>query len=505
MSWLLIAMLVTPAAGCVTLALIPTPLAHRISIEVATVFAAATLVLAVLVAATDSHTPGAIRLETNERWVPELDLRFHIGVDGVSVPLILLTALLVLLCCLYSIRIRPEGGRGRALFVCILLLEVGMLGTFVSLDLLLFFIFFELVLIPMWFVIAWWGDPHDKPGRTRAATTFILYTLIGSAIMLLGFLLVHARTGTFDIVELTALGGSGISTTTQVLAAVAIVGGLAVKAPMWPLHTWLPDAHWKAPTIGSVLLAGVLLKMGTYGMVRIAVPVVPEGMREIAPWIGGLAVVGIIYGSLACLAQRDLKRLVAYSSVGHMGFVLLGIASMSPQGINGALYANIAHGLITGLLFFLAGAVKDRYGSSDLKDLGEGLYRRVPRLGWLLAFASVASLGLPGLAGFWGEMLSMAGAFRPDSLLDRPYFLLLMALAGFGAVLTAVYLLTLVRHVCQGGDDPPARTPGVIADVTVVEAVAWAPLVLLIVILGVWPGLLLEATDASVGLLVGAR
>ena len=167
----------------------------------------------------------------------------------------------------------------------------------------------------MWFVIAWWGDPHDKPGRTRAATTFILYTLIGSAIMLLGFLLVHARTGTFDIVELTALGGSGISTTTQVLAAVAIMGGLAVKAPMWPLHTWLPDAHWKAPTIGSVLLAGVLLKMGTYGMVRIAVPVVPEGMREIAPWIGGLAVVGIIYGSLACLgaarpqaARRLLQR-----------------------------------------------------------------------------------------------------------------------------------------------------------------------------------------------------
>jgi NADH-quinone oxidoreductase subunit M len=499
--WLPVLLVAIPLFGVGVLTLLPDSTSARGVAAVAAVISAAVFGVAVLAwAVFDRSNAEHVQMETDVRWVPALDLYFHLGVDGVSLPLVLLTSLLVLLCCIYTIRVRPHGGRLRGFLALVLLLETGMLGTFVALDLLLFFLFFEVVLIPMWFVIAWWGDHEDPRGRVAAATTFILYTLIGSAVMLLGILLVYVRTGTFDLVELAARGGAEMGLTTQVLAAVAILAGLAVKAPMWPLHTWLPDAHTKAPTVGSVLLAGVLLKMGTYGMVRVAVPVVPDGMREVAPWLAGFGVVGIIYGSLACLAQRDLKRLIAYSSVGHMGFVLLGIASMSPQGINGALYANIAHGLITGLLFFLVGGIKDRHGTSDLDRLGGGLYIRAPRLGFLLAFAAIASLGLPGLAGFWGEMLALLGAFRPEPALSRPYFVVLMAIAGVGAVLTTLYLVQMVRRVCQAGPAPAAR-PVLLGDVTAVEAAAWVPLVALTVLLGVWPGLLLELTNPAVGLI----
>ncbi|CAM5656549.1 NAD(P)H-quinone oxidoreductase chain 4 [Streptomyces narbonensis] len=282
--------------------------------------------------------------------------------------------------------------------------------------------------------------------------------------------------------------------------------GLAVKTPMWPLHSWLPDAHTAAPTVGSVLLAGVLLKMGTYGFVRIVLPIAPDGMRIFAPYLAAFAVAGIIYGSLACLAlarpgsKGDLKRLIAYSSVGHMGFVLLGIATMTPTGVNGALFANIAHGLVTGLLFFLVGALKDRYGTADLDTLagatGAALYGRAPRLGALLAFAAVASLGLPGLAGFWGEMLALFGAFEPAEGLSRPAFLTFMAIGAFGTLLTAAYLLIVVRRVCMGGPRPAGETA--IADVQGYEFAAWTPLVALTVLAGLWPAVLLGLTDPAV-------
>ena len=422
-------------------------------------------------------------------------MSWRLGVDGLSLPFVVLAALLVFCCLLYTVRVQPDGGRLRAFVALVLLLEVGMIGTFLALDLLLFFLFFEVVLIPMWFIIAWWGEPADPRGRVAAATTFILYTLLGSAIMLVGFLLVGARAGTFDMMELAAQGGAGLPGGVQLLAAVAIVGGLAVKVPLWPLHTWLPDAHAKAPTIGSVLLAGVLLKMGSYGLVRIAVPIVPDGVRQIAPVLGGLAVVGIVYGALACLAQRDLKRLVAYSSVGHMGFVVLGVATMTPAGLNGSVFAGLAHGLITGLLFFLAGAVKDRHGTSEFAKLGGGMYVRLPRLGVLVTFAAIASLGLPGLAGFWGELLALVGSFRPAAALDRPYFLGLLVVALIGVVLTALYLLVTVRRVCQGQDTIGPRLPATLGDVTRHEAVSWAPLIGLTVVLGLWPGLVLTLVD----------
>jgi NADH-quinone oxidoreductase subunit M len=307
------------------------------------------------------------------------------------------------------------------------------------------------------------------------------------------------------MVALATDNGRSLTATVQVIAVLAIGVGLAVKTPMWPLHSWLPDAHTAAPTVGSVLLAGVLLKMGTYGFVRILLPITPHGFHTFAPYLAAFAVVGIVYGSLACLslaragARGDLKRLVAYSSVGHMGFVLLGIATATPTGVNGALFANIAHGLITGLLFFLVGALKDRTGTTDLDTLAEetgaALYGRAPRLGGLLAFGAVASLGLPGLGGFWGEMLSMFGAFRPAAGLSRPAFLTFLSIAAFGTLLTAAYLLVVVRRVCMGAvpQDAPA-----LPDVRPYEFAAWTPLVVLTVVAGLWHIVLLGLTDPAV-------
>jgi NADH-quinone oxidoreductase subunit M len=400
----------------------------------------------------------------------------------------------------------------------LLVLEVGMIGTFLALDLLLFFLFFEVVLVPMYFVIGVWGGRD----RRAAAVKFILYTLLGSAVLLLGLLVVWAQAGTLDMVELAAAHGSGMSRSVQILAFVAIAAGLAVKTPMWPLHTWLPDAHTEAPTVGSVLLAGVLLKMGTYGFARIAVPMLPEGAAAVAPWLGAFAVVGIVYGALACLAQRDLKRMIAYSSIGHMGFVLLGFATLTPVGMNAALFGNVAHGLITGLLFFLAGSLKSRYGTADMTALGPGLLGRLPYLGSLLTFACVASLGLPGLAGFWGEMLALFGAFQPAAGLSRPLYLVFMAVGGLGAVLTAAYFLRMlskvthgtprvpdesaaaseVRGEAAGGVGTVTATRVAVRDAGAYELVAWTPLVLLILLLGLWPKALLLITNPAVQAIV---
>jgi NADH-quinone oxidoreductase subunit M len=507
MQFLLAFVVVGPLLGAVA-ALLPAPpglrgkspeqavLRHGVTVTGVILIAAIALALGF-----DHDQPSKMQATTDISWIPALDVRIHLGIDGISLPLLVLTALLTFLCALYSYFNPPAGGSPKAFVALLLLLESGTLATFAVLDLLLFFLAFETVLIPMYFLIARWGGE----GRTRAAWKFILFTLLGSVVMLLGLLLVGLKAGTFDMVALATDNGRSLTASVQVIAVLAIGVGLAVKSPMWPLHSWLPDAHTAAPTVGSVLLAGVLLKMGTYGFVRILLPIAPHGFHTFAPYLAAFAVVGIVYGSLACLAlakrgaKGDLKRLIAYSSVGHMGFVLLGIATMTPTGVNGALFANIAHGLITGLLFFLVGGLKDRTGTTDLdalaEETGAALYGTAPRLGGLLAFGAVASLGLPGLAGFWGEMLALFGSFRPAADLSRPAYLTFMAIGAFGTLLTAAYMLIVVRRVCMGGAE---RELPKLADVHGYEFAAWTPLAALTVVAGLWPRALLGLTDPAV-------
>jgi NADH-quinone oxidoreductase subunit M len=499
---LLVATLAVPAVGAAGVALLPARL-DRTARVLATLIAAATLVVTVLLAFaaprdfgwTEYGPPRPVTVapwaELNVSWVPALGLDFHLGVDGVSYPLVVLTALLTLLCCGYTVRRVPDGGRGRTLAVLLLVLQVGILGTFLALDLVLFFVFFEVVLLPMYAVIAGWGGPD----RRRAARKFVLYTLAGSVLLLLGVLTVVVAAGTGDIVELS--GGAGLSPTVQVAAFALLAVAFAVKAPLWPLHSWLPDAHTQAPTVGSVILAGVLLKMGTYGLIRVAVGVAPEGARAASPVLGIFAVAAIIVGSLVCLRQTEIKRLIAYSSVGHMGFVLLGIATLTPTGIQAALIGNIAHGIITGLLFFLAGALKDRAHTGDLADLG-GLRESAPRLAGLLGFAAVASLGLPGLAGFWGEAFAVVAAVQRGGWLWLP----LAVLAAFGGALTAAYFLRLLRRVTHGPASPVvAALPH--PRVAPVEWAAWTPLVLLALVIGLVPGVVLALSADPVQALTG--
>jgi NADH-quinone oxidoreductase subunit M len=269
---------------------------------------------------------------------------------------------------------------------------------------------------------------------------------------------------------------------------------------MWPFHTWLPDAHTEAPTIGSVLLAGIMLKMGTYGFIRIAIPFMPYGAQKYAPWIGGLAAIGIIYASLACLAQKDLKRLIAFSSVGHMGFVMLGIATLTEIGIQAAIFGMVAHGLITGMLFFCVGSIYDRYHTRQIADIGGGMMTKMPKLGGVFAFVAIASLGLPGLAGFWGEVMALLSAFNPSELLLADHvglFRVFMVMGGIGTVLTAGYFLWMLQRVNMG-TLPEKWSESGLRDVLTVEWVSWLPLLALIIVLGLFPALLFNVTEAPV-------
>ncbi len=494
----LVATLAVPAGGAAATALIPAgrEAAARLTGTAAAAVAFLASVLLVLGgrdAGWFAYAPALPRVRpwhaVRADWAPGLDLSFHLGVDGISYPLVVLTTLLTLLCCAYTTQRAPAGGRASRLIALLLVVEVGILGTFLALDLVLFFVFFEVVLLPMYAVIAIWGGPQ----RRAAARKFVLYTLFGSVLLLVGVFTVVAAAGTADLVALT--GGDQLGRGVQLGAFTLFALAFAVKAPLWPLHTWLPDAHTEAPTVGSVILAGVLLKMGTYGLIRIGVGVTPEGAAWAAPVLGVLAVAAILVGALVCLAQTELKRLIAYSSVGHMGFVLLGIATLTTTGIQAALIGNIAHGLITGLLFFLVGAVKERAGTGELARLG-GLRERAPVLAGVLGFAAIASLGLPGLAGFWGEIFAVVAAFQRGGA-----WVVLGVLAATGAALTAAYFLRLLRRVSHG---EPAPAPAGMAPLARVEVVAWAPLVVLTLAVGLLPALVLAVAYDPVTALLGA-
>jgi len=445
-----------------------------------------------VVAHFDYNRADVLQYAVKRSWIQVISSNYHIGVDGIALPLFALSLFIVPLCIIYSWDHFPEPHNPKAFLTLILILEVGMTGTFAAEDLILFFVFFELVLLPMYFMIGVWGGPN----RQYASIKFFLFTLFGSALMILSFLALYFKAGnTFDI-PLLVQRAPLLTHGTQVLIFGGLFMGFAIKVPMFPFHTWLPDAHTEAPTVGSVILAAVLLKLGTYGFIRIAIPVLPDAAKTWAPWIGLLAVIGIIYGALGCLAQKDLKRLIAFSSVAHMGFVMLGIATLSPYGINAAIFGMVAHGLITGMLFFCAGSIQERFGTREIARLG-GLLKQAPRLGWILGFAAFASLGLPGLAGFWGEFPAILSAFQPAAGLSVPLFRTYMVVASIGTVFAAGYLLWMYQRTAFG--NPKAEFEHEhIHDVHVPEYLAWAPMLVLIVLFGLLPNLLFKQTDKAV-------
>ncbi len=444
-------------------------------------------------------------------WIGAINSNYSIGIDGISLPLLVLSTFMTVLAIIYSWNHWPEPHNPKIFSALILVLATGMNGTFVALDLILFFVFFEVVLLPMYFMIGIWGDRNrikvpviglETEMRLYASIKFFLFTLFGSAFMLLGFLTIYFKSGmeTFSIMDLS--GGTAEAALGKfafwVFAALFL--GFAVKVPMFPLHTWLPDAHTAAPTVGSVLLAAILLKLGTYAFIRIAIPILPAQAKNWAPAIAILAVIGIIYASLACLAQTDMKRLIAFSSVGHMGFVMLGIATLTDIGINAAIIGMVAHGVITGLLFFVAGSMSHRYHTREMARLG-GNQTLMPIMGGILAFTAMASLGLPGLAGFWGEFLSLLASFNPLHGLSTTLFRTLMVIGGVGTVLAAGYLLWMLQRVNFG--EPSEEWKGhELHDVDKFELMSWVPLVLATLAIGIFPRIIFGATNDAVHQLV---
>ena len=463
-----------------------------------------------------SNTYNTYQFEVSETWIGAINANYHVGIDGISLPMLVLSTFVMVLAVVYSWNHWDEPKNPKAFLILMMILATGMNGTFVALDLVLFFLFFEIVLLPMYFMIGIWGDktPRKIPGfakefetRLYAAIKFFLFTLFGSAFLLLGFLALYFESGksqfgrTFDIPQLTELGASGaFSGTFAFLVFGAIFLGFAVKVPMFPFHTWLPDAHTAAPTVGSVLLAAILLKLGSYGFIRISLPILPEEAVSWAPFIAILAVIGIIYGSLACLAQSDMKRLIAFSSVGHMGFIMLGISTMTDIGINAAIIGMVAHGLITGLLFFIAGSMHHRYHTREMARLG-GNIKLMPVMGGILAFTAMASLGLPGLAGFWGEFMSLVASYNPLPGLSLGVFRSAMVIGAIGTVLTAGYMLWMLQKVNLGetGDEWEGKE---LHDVDRFELAAWVPLIVLIVVIGFFPKIIFNSTTDVVTSLV---
>lgn len=502
-----------PLVGVLIMLLIPKA-DEALTKAVAIITAAATLAVGIFTLVIfDYGKADQMQFVAEAEWISVIKSSYFIGLDGISLPLYFLSMVITLLVMIYSWNHVPSPGNPKAFFILMLILQTGMAGTFIARDLVLFFVFFELVLLPMYFMIGVWGGEN----RQYASLKFFLYTMFGSALMLVAFLALFFQTGaeSFAIPYLIEKG-INIPKNTQIWIFAGMFIGFAVKVPMFPFHTWLPDAHTQAPTQGSVILAAVLLKLGTYGFVRIAIPILPEAAKEWAPWIGLLAVIGIIYGSLGCLAQTDMKRLIAFSSVAHMGYVMLGISTLTDFGMNAAMFGMVAHGLITGMLFFIAGSIKERYHTLEISRLS-GLLVQVPKLGWILGFSAMASLGLPGLAGFWGEFPAILAAYQPAEGLPVGVFRAYMVVAAVGTVFAAAYLLWLYQRTAfgeptaefsgghghgHGDDNDDAHSD--IHDVSKLEWVAWTPLLIAIVVFGVYPQLMFQVLDPAVGVTLKA-
>ncbi|RIK52625.1 MAG: NADH-quinone oxidoreductase subunit M [Chloroflexi bacterium] len=417
-------------------------------------------------------------------WFPEIGIRYTMGVDGISLFLVLLTTFLMPIAIYFSnLYVHEQVG---AYMVLMLILETAMVGTFLALDLVLFFVFFEFSLIPMYLLIGRWGSAN----RVYAALKFFLYTFAGSTLMLVAILAVYFTTGTFNVLELQSIPIVGAL---QTWGFLAFALAFAIKVPIFPFHTWLPDAHVQAPTAGSIILAGVLLKMGTYGYLRFAIPIFPEAAARFGPWIAALAVIGILYGALVALVQKDFKSLVAYSSVAHLGYVMLGVVALNLQGVSGAVLQMVNHGLSTGALFLMVGLLYERRHTRLLDDFG-GLWKSIPLYSSFLLVVIMSSAGLPGLNGFIGEFTILLGMY-----LRSPVFAILAAL---GVILAAWYLLVAFRKVAQGPLTNPANEASRLRDLRAGEMAMLVPLVLLFFLIGLFPNLFLEKINPSVELLV---
>ena len=411
-------------------------------------------------------------------WLSPMGISFHMGIDGISLFFVLLSAFLTPVCIVASWD--SVKTRVKEYMVAFLLLEALMIGTFSALDSILFYVFFEAVLIPMFLIIGIWGGAR----RVYASYKFFLYTLLGSVLMLLALLYLNAQVGTSDM---TVLMENPVAKGAQMWLWLAVFASFAVKMPMWPVHTWLPDAHVEAPTAGSVILAGVLLKMGGYGFLRFSMPMFPEATQYFMPLVFGMSVVAIIYTSLVALVQEDMKKLIAYSSVAHMGFVTLGLFSMTQQGVDGAIFQMISHGVISGALFLCVGVVYDRLHTREIARYG-GIVKNMPRYAVLFMIFMLGSVGLPGTSGFVGEFLALLGAFKVNTIVA--------ALAATGVILGAAYMLLLYRKVVFG----PAENEDALAmpDVSLREVSLLVPLAFLTIYLGVFPGVVMDRVSPSV-------
>ena len=411
-------------------------------------------------------------------WMPEFGIGYHMGVDGISMFFVLLSTLLTPICILASWE--SVKTRVKEYMIAFLVLETMMVGMFCALDLVLFYIFFEAVLIPMFLIIGVWGGAR----RVYAAFKFFLYTLLGSVLMLLAILAMYFDAGTTDIPTLMA---HGFPASMQYWLWLAFFASFAVKVPMWPVHTWLPDAHVEAPTAGSVILAGVLLKMGGYGFIRFSLPMMPEASEYFAPLVFTLSIVAVIYTSLVALAQEDMKKLIAYSSIAHMGFVTIGIFTATMQGLQGAIFQMLSHGIVSGALFLCVGVVYDRLHTREIARYG-GLVHNMPRYALVFMVFMLASVGLPGTSGFVGEFLVLTGAFMTNSWIAF--------LAATGVVLGAAYMLYLYRRVVFGvleKDDVKAML-----DLNWREKALFAPLIVLVLWMGIYPSTFLDVMAVSV-------
>jgi NADH-quinone oxidoreductase subunit M len=479
-----------PLIGALAVAVVPTSIARPIALAFAVIAWVASLFLLI------GYLPGEAGFQFLEQvdWIPVFGIQYKLGADGLSVALVVLTTTLTWISILASFV--PIQTRIKEYMISFLVLEVGMIGVFLSLDTFLFYIFWEIVLVPMYLIIGIWGGAN----RIYATIKFVLYTLVGSLLMLVAILATaytyqigHSGSwvGAFDFEALKAYAATGgFADGLQLLAFVAFFLAFAIKVPMFPFHTWLPDAHTEAPTAGSVILAAIMLKLGAYGFIRFAVPLYPAAAETFAPAIIVLSLIAIIYGAIVALVQPDLKRLVAYSSVSHMGFVTLGIFIFTEQGLQGAILQMINHGLITGALFLLVGVIYERTHDRTIAKMG-GLAARTPVYAALFGFFVFASAGLPGLSGFVGEFLVLVGTFQFD-----PWA---AVVATFVMILAAGYLLYMYGRIVFGEvSDFLAGLGDHLTDITPIEILTLAPLAALVVIFGLQPGLLLNLFGTTV-------